>query len=157
MLEGIKVKSEIREPKRLTSYDENITSTRPDVSKACAGHEGNKTPNSNHDRSMFHHREDFSKGELPKRHKKNVNGSQYDGNRSRINSHHDKKNRNDDDSKENNLGWQRSGLDQRVSKTQICKDPIRSHAGLVMYPETNNVAHGGSLSLVTDDTFTKHP
>ena len=67
MLEDIEVKSMVREPKRLTSYAKNIASTLPDVSEAYGGQKGNKAPNSNRDRRIYHPWEELSKGGLPKR------------------------------------------------------------------------------------------
>ena len=43
---SIEVKNEVRKPKRLTLHNENIVSTRPDVSEMYGRHEGNKAPNS---------------------------------------------------------------------------------------------------------------
>ena len=66
-------------------------------------------------------------------------------------------NQNDKERKKNNFsGWQRSGLDQRASKIQIHKDPMRSYVDLIIDPATNIVAHGGALSPDTDDASMEH-
>ena len=148
MLVGIKVKSEVIEPKRLTLYREDVVSTRPDVSKTYDGH---KKKTSNQDPWE----ECFEAG-LPKRRKISVSRSQYGGNGSRRHSHHGDKHGNGKDRKRNHLGWQSFGLDQRVSKNQIYKDLMNSFKDLIVGPETNNGAHGRAFLLDTDDTSTKH-
>ena len=105
--------------------------------------------------TLTHPKDGFSKAETTKRY--GNRDSQYGGNRSqRLDTHHGDRNRNDEDVRKNNLGWQRSGLDQRVSKIQICKDLMSSYTDLIVGPETNNVAHGGALPPDRDDASTEH-
>ena len=47
-----------------------------------------------------------------------------------------------------------SGLDQKVSKIQMCKNPLSSYDDYFNGPETINIAYGGALSL---DTNTDDP
>ena len=47
-----------------------------------------------------------------------------------------------------------SGLDQKVSEIQMCKDPVSSYNDYINGPETNNIAHWEALSL---DTNTDDP
>ena len=119
MLAGIKVKREVRKAERLTSHDKNIASARPNVSKAHDGYEGNNAPSSNGERTMTHPKHGFLKTETTKRH--GNRNSQYGGNRIWwINIHRDDKDRNHKERKNHSFsGWQRPGLDQKVSKIQM--------------------------------------
>ena len=153
MSASIETKGEVREPERLTLNDKNIVGARPNVHKAHGKYGGESAPNSNGERTMTHPKNEFSKAETTKRY--GNRDSQYGGNRSRrLNIHRDDKNRNDEECQKGFSGWQMSGLDQKVSKIQMCKDPMSSYADFINGPETNNIAHGGALSL---DTNTDDP
>ena len=71
ILEGIEVKSEVKEPKRLTSSDKILPAHAQMFPKYKYGkHEGNKAPTSNRDCSIYRLQEEFPKDGLPKRYKK---------------------------------------------------------------------------------------
>ena len=51
-----------------------------------------------------------------------------------------------------------SGLDQKVSKIQMFKDPMSSYDEFINGPKTKNIAHGGALSLDTNtDDLSRTP
>ena len=153
MLASIKIKGEVREPGRLALHDENIAGVRPNVCKAHGKCGGGGAPTSNCERAIAHPKNEFSKAETTKRY--DNCDSQYGGNRiRRLNIHRDDENRNDKECQKGFSGWQMSGLDQKASKIQMCKDPMSSYNDFINGLETNNIAHGGALSL---DTNTDDP
>ena len=94
----IGVKTEVKDPERLTSYNRNTTSTRPDVCEAYVKYEGKDAPNSNGERTMTHPKDGFLKGETTKRY--GDCDSQYGDNRSwRFKIHRGNKNQNDEEGK----------------------------------------------------------
>ena len=86
MLASIEIKGEVREPDRLTLYNENAACARPNVCKAHGRYDGDGTQNSNNKGIMTHPKNAFSKAETTKRY--GDRNSQYDGNRRRrLNTH----------------------------------------------------------------------
>ena len=99
---------------------------------------------------MTHQKNEFLKAETTKGY--GNRDSQYGGDRSRrLDINHDDKIRNDEECQKGFSGWQiMSGLDRKVSKIQMCKDLMSSYKDFINGPETNNIAHGGALSLDTN-------
>ena len=90
ILASTKIKGEVREPKRLTLYDENIAGARLSVCKVHGKCGGDGAPISSGERTMTHPKNGFLKVETTKRY--GDRNSQYGGNRSRrLNSHCSKK------------------------------------------------------------------
>ena len=93
MLASIGINDEVREPNRLTSYDENVAGARPNVCEAHGKYGGDGAPNLNNERTMTHPKNKFSKAETTKGY--GNRDSQYGGNRSRrLNVHRDHDNKN---------------------------------------------------------------
>ena len=63
---NVDVKSEVRDPKRLTSYNKNIANARLDIYEACCKCKGNGVPNTNSDRTTTPPKSGFSKGDTTK-------------------------------------------------------------------------------------------
>ena len=84
----VDVKSKVRDPERLTSYNKDIASARPDVCEAHGKCKGGGAPNTNNDRTLTHPKSGFSKRETAVMY--GDRNSQYGGNKSRqLDSNHD--------------------------------------------------------------------
>ena len=151
----VDAKSEVRDCKRLTLYNKNIASARPDIWEARGKYEGGSAPNTSNDRTLTHPKSGFSKRETATM--CGDRNSRHGSNRSRrLDSSHD-----DEIEMTTNAKRIISQADRGLALTKDVKisNLQRSYGILcnhIIGSATNNVAHGGALSPDTDDASAKH-